>query len=159
MNNETSHILSPTEIVESNIKLEVNRSNMPLLKMVLLGILAGIFISCGAQASNVAMHALPNVSTARIVAGCVFAIGLMLVVFIGAELFTGDCLLIMGVLDKKVKTLTMIRILIVVFISNLIGALIVVLLVYYSGQLGYSYDMLGAFTIKVAMGKVEKSFI
>lgn len=40
MNNETSHILSPTEIVESNIKLEVNRSNMPLLKMVLLGILA-----------------------------------------------------------------------------------------------------------------------
>lgn len=159
MNNETSHILSPTEIVESNIKLEVNRSNMPLLKMVLLGILAGIFISCGAQASNVAMHALPNVSTARIVAGCVFAIGLMLVVFIGAELFTGDCLLIMGVLDKKVKTLTMIRILIVVFISNLIGALIVVLLVYYSGQLGYSNDMLGAFTIKVAMGKVEKSFI
>lgn len=132
---------------------------MPLLKMVLLGILAGIFISCGAQASNVAMHALPNVSTARIVAGCVFAIGLMLVVFIGAELFTGDCLLIMGVLDKKVKTLTMIRILIVVFISNLIGALIVVLLVYYSGQLGYSNDMLGAFTIKVAMGKVEKSFI
>lgn len=47
------------------------------------------------------MHALPNVSTARIVAGCVFAIGLMFVVFIGAELFTGDCLLIMGVLDKK----------------------------------------------------------
>ena len=105
------------------------------------------------------MHALPNVSTARIVAGCVFAIGLMLVVFIGAELFTGDCLLIMGVLDKKVKTLTMIRILIVVFISNLIGALIVVLLVYYSGQLGYSNDILGAFTIKVAMGKGEKSFI
>ncbi len=158
MDNHGSQMLTPAEIVQANIKLEENRAKMPFMKMVVLGILAGIFISCGAQASNVAMHTIPNLGTARIVAGCVFAIGLMFVVFIGAELFTGDCLLILGVLEKKVKAITMVRILIVVFISNLIGSLMVVSLVNFSGQFGYSNDMLGAFTIKVAMDKAGKGF-
>ena len=142
---ENTSMLSSAEILKANIQVEVNRTKMPFMKMVLLGIFAGMFIACGAEGSSVAMHAISNVGLARTVAGCIFPIGLMLIVLLGGELFTGDCLLIMGVLDKKVKVLSMIRILIVVFFSNLIGSLIIVFLV-------------GAFTIKVAMGKATMDF-
>lgn len=155
---ENTSMLSAPEILKANVQVEVNRTKMPFMKMVLLGIFAGMFIACGAEGSSVAMHAISNVGLARTVAGCIFPIGLMLIVLLGGELFTGDCLLIMGVLDKKVKVLSMIRILIVVFFSNLIGSLIIVFLVYMSGQLGYSNNLLGAFTIKVAMGKATMDF-
>lgn len=155
---ENTSMLSSAEILKANIQVEVNRTKMPFMKMVLLGIFAGMFIACGAEGSSVAMHAISNVGLARTVAGCIFPIGLMLIVLLGGELFTGDCLLIMGVLDKKVKVLSMIRILIVVFFSNLIGSLIIVFLVNLSGQLGYSNNLLGAFTIKVAMGKATMDF-
>lgn len=113
-----------------------------------------MFIALGAEGSSVAMHNIANVGMARTIAGSIFPIGLMLIVLLGGELFTGDCLLIMGVLDKKIKVLSMIRILIIVFISNLIGAVIIAYLVFLSGQFGYSNNLLGAFTIKVAMGKL-----
>lgn len=158
MDNSYSAMLTTSEILKANIAVEEKRAKMPFMKMILLGIFAGMFISLGAEGSSVAMHSIANVGVARVVGGCIFPIGLMLIVLLGGELFTGDCLLILGILDKKVKTLTAIRILIVVFISNLIGAMIVVLLVYASGQLGYSSNLLGAYTIKVAMGKANMNF-
>lgn len=155
MQNESMN--SPAQILEANIKTEINRVNMPLGKMILLGIFAGMFIACGASASSVAMHAIPNVGLSRFLGGVIFPVGLMMIIFIGGELFTGDCLLILGIFDKKYKVLDMIRVLVIVFFSNLVGALIIALLVYFSGQLNYTDGLLGAFTIKVAMGKATMS--
>ena len=52
---ENTQTNSPSEILEGNIKTEVKRVNMPIFKLVLLGILAGMFIAGGAAASNVAI--------------------------------------------------------------------------------------------------------
>lgn len=156
MQNESMN--SPAQILEANIKTEINRVNMPMGKMILLGIFAGMFIACGASASSVAMHAVSNVGVSRFIGGVIFPVGLMMIIFIGGELFTGDCLLILGILDKKYKIIDMIRVLVVVFLSNLAGALIIAVLVYFSGQLNYTDGLLGAFTIKVAMGKATLSF-
>lgn len=149
---------SPLEIVKGNIKTEVGRVNMPLGKMIILGIMAGMFIAGGAAASNVAMHAMGNVGVSRLLGGIIFGVGLMMIVFIGGELFTGDCLLILGLMDKKYKVLSVIRVLVVVWLSNLVGAVIVAVLVYFSGQWDYTAGLLGAFTIKVALGKSTMSF-
>ncbi len=156
MQNESMN--SPAQILEANIQTEINRVKMPLGKMILLGIFAGMFIAGGASASSVAMHAVSNVGVARFLGGIIFPVGLMMIIFIGGELFTGDCLLILGVLDKKYNVLSMLRVLVIVFLSNLIGAVAIALLVYFSGQLNYTDGLLGAFTIKVAMGKANMSF-
>lgn len=148
----------PPQVVEGNIRAEVDRVNMPFVRMVLLGIFAGMFIAGGAAASSVAMHAISNVGLARLLGGVVFPVGLMMIVFIGGELFTGDCLLILGFIDKRYKVTAMIRVLVVVYISNLIGAMVIALLVSLSGQYNYTDGLLGAYTIKVAMGKVNMSF-
>lgn len=147
------NVHSPLEIADNNIKSGISKASMPLVKMILLGIMAGAFIALGGVASNVVVHNIADVGVARMLAGVVFPVGLMLVVFTGSELFTGNCLMLMAVLDKKIKLIQMIRNLVVVYFSNLVGALIIDLLVFYSGQFNYSDGGLGAYTIKVAIAK------
>ncbi len=152
------HMNTPAEVIETNINAGVVKANLSLGKMILLGIMAGAFIAIGASSSNVAVHSIADVGLARILAGCIFPVGLMMIVVIGGELFTGNCLMIMGVLDKKFKASMMVRNLIVVYLSNLAGALIVDAIVFYSGQFDYTGGALGAYTIKVALTKATMSY-
>lgn len=148
----------PAEVVEANINAACTKVKMPIWKMILLGVLGGMFIACGASSSSVAMHNISNVGLARLVAGAVFPVGLMMIVFIGGELFTGDCLMINGVLDKRYSVWSMLRVLLIVWFSNLIGSVVIAFLAYTAGQYNFTNGLLGAFTIKVALGKVNLSF-
>lgn len=148
-----SRFNSPAEIASLVSKSGVTKSMLSLPKMILLGLMAGAFIAFGGAASDVAMHGVADVGLARVVAGVIFPVGLMLVVFTGSELFTGNCLMIIPTLEKKIKVASMLRNLVVVYISNFVGAMIIDLLIFFSGQLNYSNGGLGAFTIKVALAK------
>lgn len=148
-----SRFNSPAEIASLVSKSGVTKSMLSLPKMILLGLMAGAFIAFGGAASNVAMHGVADVGLARVVAGVIFPVGLMLVVFTGSELFTGNCLMIIPTLEKKIKPVLMIKNLVTVYISNFVGAMIIDLLIFFSGQLNYSNGGLGAFTIKVALAK------
>lgn len=150
---------TPKEVVEQYMEVSVKKTKIPLRKLLLLGILAGMFIGFGASSSSVAMHGIKDVGIARTVAGCIFPVGLMLIVFVGGELFTGDCMLFMGAVDKRYSIKKMCLVLFFVYISNMIGATFIAALVSYCGQCGYSENALGAFTIKVAMGKANISFV
>ena len=145
-----SRFNSPAEIASLVSKSGVTKSMLSLPKMILLGLMAGAFIAFGGAASDVAMHGVADVGLARVVAGVIFPVGLMLVVFTGSELFTGNCLMIIPTLEKKIKPVSMIKNLVTVYISNFVGAMIIDLLIFFSGQLNYSNGGLGAFTIKVA---------
>lgn len=149
---------SPKEVIEANINGGVTKVTLPLFKMILLGIMAGAFIALGGATSSTAAHAITNVGLARFVAGAIFPVGLMIIVFVGGELFTGNCLTVMGVMDGKFKASACVRDLVIIWLSNLIGALIVDVLILYSGNLDYSAGLLGAYTIKVALGKCTISF-
>lgn len=157
--NQPTQFLPPQQIVSANITAAKAKTELPLQRMLLLGIFAGMFIACGASASSVAMHAIQNVGLARLVAGTIFPVGLMMIVFIGGELFTGDCLMIMGCLHGAFSLRSLIRVLILVFLSNLLGSVLLAALVSGSGQYAYSSGLLGAFTIKVALGKVSMDFL
>lgn len=156
--NQPTQILLPQQVVSANILAAKGKTELSFIRMILLGIFAGMFIACGASASSVAMHNIANVGLARLVAGAIFPVGLMMIVFVGGELFTGDCLMIMGCMHGKISAWRMIKVLIVVFLSNFIGAVLVAVLVNSSGQFHYSSDLMGAFTVKVAVGKLNMSF-
>ena len=148
------HFNTPAEVIDNNMKAGEGKAHLPLGKMILLGIMAGAFIALGGATSSTAAHAIDNVGLARFVAGIIFPVGLMIIVFVGGELFTGNCLIVMDVVGKKVTWFECIRNLIVVYFSNLIGALIIDTLIYFSGNLDYTGGLLGAYAIKVAVGKV-----
>ncbi len=149
------HFNTPAEVIDATLEGGKRKSQLPFAKMVLLGIMAGAFIALGAATSNTAVHAITNVGLSRALAGCIFPVGLMMIVFVGGELFTGDCLMVMDVICGKVSFGACVRSLLVVYVSNLIGALIIDFLIFNSGNLDYSSGLLGAYTIKVAVGKVS----
>lgn len=146
---------SPVEVIRGNIDAGVGKAERPLGQMILMGIMAGAFIAFGGAASNVAVHGITDVGLSRALAGAIFPVGLMLIVLVGGELFTGNCLISMAVLDHKTTALKMVRNLVVVYFSNLAGAVITDSLIFYSGQFNYTAGGLGAYTIKVALAKVS----
>lgn len=149
--------LSPKETVEQYINASISKSKLKAGNLIGKSVFAGMMIAMGAACSNVAVHAIDNVGVARLVAGCVFPVGLMMVILMGAELFTGDCLVAMAVADKKVLPLKFVKLLFFVYVGNFIGGFLTAATMYLSGQFNYSAGRLGAYTIKVAIGKVTLS--
>lgn len=126
-------------------------------KLFLKGVFAGMMIAMGASASSVAAHDVSNVGLSRLAAAAVFPVGLMMVILLGAELFTGDCLMIMATVSEKHTPMQLVRTLAIVFAGNFVGALLTAGAVAASGQFDYSAGLLGAYTIKVALGKATIS--
>ena len=146
---------NPKEIIEANMNGAVNKANLPLARMIILGMMAGMFIALGGAISNTAVHDIANVGLARTLAGVIFPVGLLMIILVGGELFTGNCLMVMAAMNKRIKVSGLIRNLVIVYFSNLIGSLIIDVLIFYSGNLDYTGGALGAYTIKVALGKVN----
>jgi formate/nitrite transporter len=146
------------ETADIVVQAGVTKANMSLLKMLLLGILAGAFIALGAHAASMAMHGISNVGLARFVAGCVFPTGLILIVIVGGELFTGNCLMVEALCAGKITPGGWLRNLIPVYIGNFIGAIAIVSLLLLANAFSYSDGGLGALAIKTALGKTSLPF-
>lgn len=154
---------SPNEILDISIQTSVKKTSLSKTKQFVLGILGGAFIALAATASNMASFNLlakpETYGIGRLIAGLVFPVGIMLVIVAGGELFTGNNLIFTGVLDKKVKLLKMLQNWFFVYLGNFCGAMIVVLLTFYTGQFKNGNSLLGGITIKIAYGKISLSFI
>lgn len=129
---------TPAQVLDANMRAGEGKAKLPLLKCILLGMMAGAFIAFGGASSNAAVHNIANQGLSKTLAGCIFPVGLMMIVFVGGELFTWDCLMIAGVADRKFSVLAMIKTLLIVFFSNMAGAVIIAALVYFSGLLDYT---------------------
>ena len=150
---------TPKEVSENYINACQTKISMSNWVLIGKAIMAGALIALGAAMSSVAAHTIKDVGLARLTAAVVFPVGLMMVVLMGAELFTGDCLVAMSMFDKKQKLLSCVRLLVLVYIGNFIGSVLIAVLVALSGQLDYSAGVLGAYTIKIAVGKVNLTFV
>ncbi|MBR1487169.1 MAG: formate/nitrite transporter family protein, partial [Synergistaceae bacterium] len=128
----------------------IRKANLSSTKQLLSGFLAGVYIAFGAQAANIVGSYTPNPG---LIAGLIFPAGLILVVLAGAELFTGNCLMIMALLNKKISLAKLLRSWLVVYLGNLIGGVFIAYLL--SGQLSAAVR---EYTIKVAVNKSSLSF-
>lgn len=158
----TKNYLTPLEITEETIQTGIKKSKMTIVNMLILGILAGAFISFAAEGSNMAaFNLLAKAETyglGKVLAGAVFGTGLMLVLIAGGELFTGNTMMIAGVLDKKVSIKAMLKNWFFVYVGNLIGSVLIAYMMNKSGLFSSGDSMLGAVTIKIAAYKVGLTF-
>ena len=95
----------------------------------------------------------------KILSGTIFAAGLVVVVLAGAELFTGNSLITAAVLEKKTTVSKMLRNWVIVYIANFIGSILVTWMIWKIGLFASGADMFGAITVKVAVGKVNMTFV
>jgi formate/nitrite transporter len=146
------------ETAEIAVEAGIKKANTSVLKLLLLGVLAGAFIALGAHAAAMAMHGVTNVGLARFIAGCVFPTGLILIVIVGGELFTGNCLMVEALCAGRIGLGAWLRNLVLVYIGNFIGSIFIVGLLFAANAFNYSDGALGALAIKTAVGKTGLSF-
>jgi len=142
---------SPAQIAEKIEQVGVSKARLPLLQMVLLGMLAGAFISLGAlYFVLVVSDDTLGFAASRVLGGVVFSLGLLLVVVAGAELFTGNNLLMMAWADGRISSYALLRNWAVVCAANFAGAAGMALLVWLSGHPAMNDGRVAALVVTLA---------
>jgi len=150
---------SPKEITEKVESVGVAKARLPILPTLMLGVLAGGFIGLGAlYFALVVSDAQLSFGIARVLGGVVFSLGLILVVVAGAELFTGNNLLVMAWADRKITTAEMLRNWVLVYVSNAVGAIGLAVVVYLSHHADMNQGAVGLEYVKIAAGKTALPF-
>jgi formate transporter len=166
--------LLPPEMATRAEYLGVRKAEMPFLKMFMLSVLAGAFISLGAifattvAAGGMAItgadgNAMFNTGlpygVTRLLMGFVFCLGLILVVVGGAELFTGNNLIVMAWASGKVTGRALLRNWVIVYLGNFAGSLGTVILMFFSKQYMFGANSVGIAALKIGVAKVDLTFV
>lgn len=127
--------LTPEEVANATINASIKKASLDTTSCIWLGILAGIFIGLGGAGNILASQTLSNIDAglARLVGATVFPVGLMLVVICGAELFTGNNLMTLAVMNKKITLRELFRNWSLVYIANFIGSTLLAVAIFYAG--------------------------
>ncbi len=153
-----NNFYSPKEVAEAYDNISVSKAKNSITNLFILGVLAGIYIAFAGFASQTISYAIKNPGLSKFASGAVFPVGLILVVLAGAELFTGNNLMIIGFMDKKISFSELLRNWIVVYIANFIGSVLFAFLISRSGLFDSGGGLLGATAIKTAIAKVSLPF-
>lgn len=150
---------SPQEVATLVRKSGVKKAGLPLLPQVMLAMLGGAFIGLGAL-YYVIVRSDPTLGFAarQVLGGGVFSIGLILVVVAGAELFTGNNLLVMARAHGLITTSQVLRNWTIVLFGNLAGAIGLALLVYLAGHAAMNDGAVGQAYLSIAAGKASLPF-
>ena len=153
---------TPAEIAAYTSDVGLAKAQRTIPSLSILAFCAGAFIAFAAEGSNMAAYnLLANADTyglGRALAGAVFSVGLMMVVLAGGELFTGNNLIIVAVLDRRVTVRRMLVNWFFAYFGNLLGSLLIAWMMIQSGLFNASDGLLGGMTIKIAASKTALSF-
>ena len=166
--------LLPAEMATRAEYLGVRKAEMPAFTMFMLSLLAGAFISLGAIFATTIAAGGMSVTAAdgavayttglpygvtRLLTGLVFCLGLILVVVGGAELFTGNNLIVMAWASGKVTGRALLRNWLIVYTGNFVASLATAGLMFFSKQYTFGSDSVGIAALKIAVGKCDLGFM
>ena len=153
--------LLPREIALKAEAIGVQKTRLDFLSLVALAVLAGAFIGLGAMFATTVLAGAEGVlpfGVSRLLSGVVFCLGLILVVVGGAELFTGNNLMVMAWAAGKVSPREMLRAWAIVYVGNFIGAVGTAGIVFLSGQYLCGKGSVAGVALTIATNKVSLSF-
>jgi formate/nitrite transporter len=147
---------APDAVAERVRETGVRKARLPLLTLALLAVLAGAFIGFGAlMFTLVASDGSLGFAAVRLLGGLVFALGLVLVSVAGAELFTGNNMLVMAWAGRSISTRELLRNWTVACLGNVVGAAGLALLVWLSGHALLNHGAIGRTVMDIALAKAE----
>ena len=153
--------LLPREMARRAEYIGVRKAEAPSRETFTLAILAGAFIALGAVfATTVATGTSAEwpFGVTKLLTGFVFCLGLILVIVGGAELFTGNNLIVMAWASRKVSTRLLLRNWIIVYAGNFIGSIGIAILVFFTRQFSSANGTIGVTALSIANGKVGLGF-
>ena len=151
---------SPAEIQDSVETIGVKKATLPFLSSFMLSVMAGGSIGLGAlYYIIVASDADLSFATIRVVGGLVFSLGLALVLVGGAELFTGNNLIVMAWASSKISTRQVLRNWTIVYCGNFVGSIGLVILVFFSHHLDMNGGRIGLTILNTAVAKISPDVV
>jgi len=153
--------LLPQEMATKAEYLGERKAEMPFLTMFALAVLAGAFIGLGAMFATTTAAGSTGVlpyGVVRVLTGLVFCLGLVLVIVGGAELFTGNNLIVMAWASGKVSTRSLMRNWSIVYIGNFVGSVSLAVMVFVSKQYLFGNGSVGTTALGIANSKVQLGF-
>lgn len=163
INMQEKNYLTPAEITIAAIETGVKKVRTNRTNQFILAILAGVFIAFAAEGSNMAAFNLlgkpETYGLGKALAGSIFGTGLMLVVVAGGELFTGNSLIMAGVLEKKITVKELLNNWFFVYLGNFVGSMLIAYMMVNSGLFNSGANALGGMTIKIAAAKTSLDFM
>ena len=145
----------PAQVAELIEAAGVAKANLKLVPLAALALLAGAFVALGAAAFTLTMAGVEPINgSARILGGVVFSLGLVLVIVGGAELFTGNALMVMAAVDRRIPVLKLLRNWLIVYLGNFVGAVVIAAAMAATGLLE---GKMGASAISIAGAKLDLS--
>lgn len=154
--------LLPADMAEKAENVGVKKVKLNGLNMLALAILAGAFIALGSIfyiTVTAGLKAVMPYGIIKLIGGLVFCLGLILVIVAGAELFTGNALIVMAWAGGKIKTSQLLKNWSIVYIGNFIGAMITVLLLFFSKQYLFNQGKIGLNMLEIAQAKCQLDFV
>jgi formate/nitrite transporter len=154
--------LLPAEMAVRAEYIGVRKAEAPALTTFTLSILAGAFVALGAVFATTVLAGTAGVlpyGVARAVAGLAFCLGLILVVVGGAELFTGNNMIVMAWASGKVSGRAVLRNWLIVYAGNFVGSFGTAVLMLLSGQYMFGGGAVGETALKMALGKMQLGFV
>jgi formate transporter len=155
-------LLSPQEIAVKACEIGEKKASLGLGSTILLSILAGSYIAFGAVFATISITGMVDswpYGFMKVMAGLTFSLGLILVVIGGAELFTGNNLMFISWVNRKITFGKMMRNWVIVYFGNFIGSLLIAILVFLTHTYTASSGELGKTMLNLANVKVHYSFI
>lgn len=149
---------SPLEIAQNYVEVCIHKVRLSALKMLVLGIFAGIFISLAGVAATTISVTIENPTLSRILSAAIFPAGLCMVLIAGSELFTGNTLIVMALLEKKVTLRQMLKNWFFVLLGNTLGAILISALVVYGHTPSLFGNSLAESIVSIAQTKVALGF-
>ena len=152
------NLFTAAETANNYVTAGVGKTRYSIPKMLVLGILAGLLIGFPSCVTEMATFSVTNTSMVRMISGLLFAFGLGTVILTGAELFTGNTLITMSLLDKKVTLPAMLKNWLFVYIGNFLGSMLLSAICAYFGWLSAGSNALAVSAMKMAVGKMTMPF-
>jgi formate/nitrite transporter len=151
---------APPDMARRAVAAGAAKGRLDALSLFTLAVLAGAFIALGAQlATLTGVGTTLGFGPGRLLAGVAFSLGLILVVIAGAELFTGNMLLVIAWLSGAATTRAVVRNWIVVYAGNVVGALLTAALVAASGQWTLADGRVGEAVVATAYAKLGLAYL
>ncbi len=160
--NSSFDAILPPEMAVKATTTGVKKAHLDSASLFALAILAGAFIALGAIfATTVAAGSAPGMpfGLSRLLIGLVFSLGLILVIIGGAELFTGNNLIVMAWASGEIATGRLLRNWAVVYAGNFVGSILTAILLFASGQYTFGNGSVGQAALSIAKAKIELGFV
>ena len=158
----TFDALLPPAMAAKAEQAGVNKANFETTNTFMLAVLAGAFIALGGVFSTTVTAGASGIlpfGVTKLLGGLVFCLGLILVVVAGAELFTGNNLIIMAWASGRVTTAQLLRNWIIVYVGNLVGSIGTALFMFFSGQFAFGGGAIGLNVLTIAEAKANLGFV